>query len=75
MNRVVITGVGCITPLGNSYDQVVAAMYAGTSGVKFNEVYQANTARVELGHSNINDQFDRYDTAATSLFARATMLA
>ena len=75
MNRVVITGVGCITPLGNSYDQVVAAMYAGTSGVKFNEVYQAITARVELGHSNINDQFDRYDTAATSLFARATMLA
>ena len=75
MNRVVITGVGCITPLGNSYDQVVAAMYAGTLGIKFNEVYQAITARVELGHSNINDQFDRYDTAATSLFARATMLA
>ena len=74
MNRVVITGVGCITPLGNSYDQVVAAMYAGTSGIKFNEVYQAITAGVELGHSNINDQFDRYDTAATSLFARATML-
>jgi nodulation protein E len=75
MNRVVITGVGCITPLGNSYDQVVAAMYAGTSGIKFSDTLQTNTARVELGHSNINDQFDRYDTAATSLFARATMLA
>jgi 3-oxoacyl-(acyl-carrier-protein) synthase len=64
MNRVVITGVGCITPLGNSYDQVTASMYAGTSGIKFNEVHQAVTARVDLGHSNINDQFDRYDTAA-----------
>jgi len=75
MNRVVITGVGCITPLGNSYDQVVAAMYAGTPGIKFSETLQANTAKIELGHSNINDQFDRYDTAATSLFARAIMLA
>ena len=75
MNRVVITGVGCITPLGNSYDQVAAAMYAGTSGIIFSETLQANTAKVGLGHSHINDQFDRYDTAATSLFARATMLA
>ena len=72
MNRVVITGVGCITPLGNTYREVVDAMYAGTSGIKFDEVYQTNLARINI---DVDGQFDRYDTAVTDRFGRAAMLA
>lgn len=72
MNRVVITGVGCITPLGNTYQEVVDAMYAGTSGIKFDEVYQINLARINI---DVDGQFDRYDMAVTDRFGRAAMLA
>ena len=72
MNRVVVTGVGAITPLGNTYDEVVTAMYAGTSGIKFNEDYQTSLARITV---NVDSQFDRYDIAATDRFGRAAMLA
>jgi len=72
MNRVVITGVGAITPLGNTYQEVVTAMYAGTSGIKFNEVYQTNLARITV---DVDSQFDRYDTATTDRFGRTAMLA
>jgi 3-oxoacyl-(acyl-carrier-protein) synthase len=72
MTRVVITGVGCVTPLGNTYDEVVTAMYSGASGIKFNEVYQTNLARITV---DVDSQFDRYDIAATDRFGRAAMLA
>ena len=72
MNRVVVTGVGAITPLGNTYDEVVTAMYAGTSGIKFNEDYQTSLARITV---DVDSQFDRYDIAATDRFGRAAMLA
>jgi 3-oxoacyl-[acyl-carrier-protein] synthase II len=72
MTRVVITGVGCVTPLGNTYDEVVTAMYYGTSGIKFNEVYQTNLARITV---DVDSQFDRYDIATTDRFGRAAMLA
>jgi 3-oxoacyl-(acyl-carrier-protein) synthase len=72
MTRVVITGVGCVTPLGNTYDEVVTAMYSGTSGIKFNEDYQTNLARITV---DVDSQFDRYDIAATDRFGRAAMLA
>lgn len=72
MNRVVVTGVGAITPLGNSYTEIVAAMFAGTSGIKFSEICQANVAKVKM---DIDSQFDRYDIATTDRFGRAAMLA
>ena len=72
MTRVVITGVGCVTPLGNTYDEIVTAMYSGTSGIKFNEDYQTSLARITV---DVDSQFDRYDIAATDRFGRAAMLA
>jgi 3-oxoacyl-[acyl-carrier-protein] synthase II/nodulation protein E len=33
MNRVVVTGLGCITPIGNSVDAFREAMFAGRSGI------------------------------------------
>jgi 3-oxoacyl-[acyl-carrier-protein] synthase II len=72
MNRVVVTGVGTITPLGNTYTEIVDAMFAGTSGIKFREVVQANDAKITL---DVDSHFDHYDLSATDLFARAAWLA
>ena len=72
MNRVVITGVGAITPLGNTYTEIVDAMFAGTSGIKFGEVVQANVAKITL---DVDSHFDHYDLASTDLFGRAAWLA
>ncbi len=33
MNRVVITGLGCITPIGNSVPEFRTALFAGTTGI------------------------------------------
>ena len=35
MRRVVVTGIGIVSPIGNSADQVAAALKAGRSGVEF----------------------------------------
>jgi len=72
MNRVVVTGVGAVTPLGNTYADIVDAMFAGTSGIKFGDVVQANVAKITL---DVDSQFDHYDLASTDLFARAAWLA
>lgn len=72
MNRVVITGVGCITPLGSTYDEVVIAMYAGTNGICFGDILQHNIAKVTV---DIDNQFDRYDMSVTDRFGRAAMIA
>lgn len=72
MNRVVVTGVGAVTPLGNTYADIVDAMFAGTSGIKFGDVVQANVAKITL---DVDSHFDHYDLASTDLFARAAWLA
>ena len=33
MRRVVVTGLGCVSPLGNSVDATWAALKAGKSGI------------------------------------------
>ena len=33
MNRVVVTGAGCVTPIGNSLDEFEKALYAGKNGI------------------------------------------
>lgn len=79
MNRVVITGIGCITPLGNSYDKIVDAMFSGVSGIKYSETLNspAAPARADLnsGRYDIDSHFDRYDLSVTDMFGRAAMLA
>ncbi len=33
MNRVVVTGLGCITPIGNSVADFRTSLFAGTTGI------------------------------------------
>ena len=36
MRRVVVTGLGVVSPIGNSADEVLASLKAGRSGIKAN---------------------------------------
>ena len=37
MRRVVVTGMGIVSPIGNSVEEVRAALKAGKSGIEFSE--------------------------------------
>ena len=39
MRRVVITGLGVISPIGNSAEEVTASLKAGKSGIRAEEKY------------------------------------
>ena len=40
MRRVVVTGMGIVSCLGNSTDAVLESLRAGKSGIRFNETYR-----------------------------------
>ncbi|HEY2846712.1 MAG TPA: beta-ketoacyl-[acyl-carrier-protein] synthase family protein [Pyrinomonadaceae bacterium] len=46
--RVVITGIGCVTPLGKGKDDVWAAMVAGESGVRRIESFDVSDSPVKI---------------------------
>lgn len=46
--RVVITGIGCVTPLGKGKDDVWAAMIAGESGVRRIESFDVSDSPVKI---------------------------
>ena len=55
MRRVVITGLGVVSPIGNNFNEVTDALKAGRSGISFEPEYAENgfRSRVE-GIPNIN---------------------
>lgn len=70
LNKVVITGVGSVSPIGNSYQSTVNALFSGISGITFDSQLNASTAVVA---NNIDETFDRYDLQTTDRFARAAL--
>ena len=40
MKRVVITGMGVVSPIGNSIEEVKQSLWEGRSGISHNEEYQ-----------------------------------
>jgi 3-oxoacyl-[acyl-carrier-protein] synthase-1 len=48
MRRVVITGLGIVSSIGNSRDEVAASLRAGRSGITFSEVYAENGFRSQV---------------------------
>ena len=62
MRRVVVTGLGVVSPIGNSADEVTAALKAGRSGIKANEEMAARGFRSQIaGEPDINvaEQIDK----------------
>ena len=48
MRRVVVTGLGIISPIGNSADEVLASLKAGRSGIAFAEDYAEHGFRSQV---------------------------
>mgnify|MGYP003381729239 CR=1 FL=1 len=48
MRRVVITGIGIISPIGNSASEVEASLRAGRSGVVFSPEYAEHGFRSQV---------------------------
>ena len=55
MRRVVVTGLGVVSPIGNSADEVLASLKAGRSGIKANADMAARGFRSQIaGEPDIN---------------------
>src|SRR6056300_1989258 len=62
MRRVVITGLGIVSPIGNNFDEVTDALKAGRSGIAFEPEYAENGFRSRVaGIPKINpaDHIDK----------------
>jgi len=49
LRRVVVTGVGCVTPLGNTVDQTWSKLLAGVSGIDFLSRFDTTAFAVKFG--------------------------
>jgi 3-oxoacyl-[acyl-carrier-protein] synthase-1 len=64
MRRVVITGLGIVSPIGNNAGEVIASLKAGRSGISFAEDYATHGFRSQVhGKPNIvlEDVIDKRD--------------
>ncbi|MFV2034661.1 MAG: beta-ketoacyl-ACP synthase I [Halocynthiibacter sp.] len=62
MRRVVITGLGIISPIGNNTEEVTASLRSGTSGVVFEENYAENGFRCQVAgipQINLTEAIDK----------------
>ncbi|WP_045860692.1 beta-ketoacyl-ACP synthase I [Teredinibacter purpureus] len=62
MKRVVVTGMGISSCIGNDIDTVLASLKAGKSGIRFNESYQEHGFRSLVSGSvdiDLKDHIDR----------------
>ncbi|MBN2906421.1 MAG: beta-ketoacyl-ACP synthase I [Rhodobacteraceae bacterium] len=48
MRRVVVTGIGIVSPIGNNAAEVEASLRTGRSGIRFEEVYAENGFRSQV---------------------------
>ena len=60
MNRVVITGIGIISCLGNNKNEVLASLLASKSGLTFNAEYKENGMRCHIS-GQVNPNLDVID--------------
>jgi 3-oxoacyl-[acyl-carrier-protein] synthase-1 len=80
MRRAVISGLGVVSCLGNSQDEVVDSLRAGRSGISFNEGFKEMGLRSQVCGSvdlDVSEHIDRKvrrfmgDAAAYSLHCHA----
>ena len=58
--RVVVTGLGCITPIGNSSQEFWESLLAGKSGAKNIERFDVSKMSVKFSASVKNFDTDKY---------------
>ncbi|VAW33969.1 3-oxoacyl-[acyl-carrier-protein] synthase, KASI [hydrothermal vent metagenome] len=64
MQRVVITGYGIVSCLGNNKSEVLTSLKAGTSGISYNDSYKQQGLRSQIAGSiniNLKDHIGRKD--------------
>lgn len=72
MIRVVITGIGLITPIGNSIDAVEKNLYNGNSGFKWVEEHATVHGVID---SNINDYFTNVENNSTDRYTKLSWIS
>lgn len=79
LKRVVITGLGAITPLGNTKDETWEALKAGKSGCGPITFFDASKHKTffacEVKGFNVNDYIDRKEARKLDRFAQFAMVA
>ena len=79
LKRVVVTGLGALTPIGNNKDDYWKALLAGKSGCApityFNTEHFKTKFACELKNYDIFEFFDRKEARKTDKFAQYAMVA
>ncbi len=79
MRKVVVTGLGCVSPVGNSADETWAALKAGKSGVAPIAGYDATPFKVkydaEVKNFNAGDYMDAKEARKMARFTQLAVAA
>ena len=79
LKRVVVTGLGALTPIGNNKDDYWKALLAGQSGcapiTHFDTEHFKTKFACELKNFDVLDYFDRKEARKTDKFAQYAMVA
>ncbi len=79
LNRVVVTGLGAITPLGNNVSEYWKGLIAGTSGIDWITHFDASKFKTrfacEVKNYNPEDHFDRKEVKKLDLFSQYALVA
>ena len=79
LKRVVVTGLGAITPLGNSIDELWKNLVEGVSGAapitRFDTTNFKTKFACEVKNYSPNDHFDRKEARKLDMFAQFALIA
>lgn len=79
LKRVVVTGLGCVTPLGNNPEETWANLIAGKSGAAPITHFDATNFKTqfacEVKGLNVNDYIDRKEARKIDTYAQYALIA
>ncbi len=79
MKRVVITGIGALTPIGNNADEYLKGLQAGKSGANMITRFDAEQFKTkfacEISDFNVEDHLDRREARRLDPFAQYALVA
>ena len=79
MRRVVVTGLGAITPVGNNVDEVWDGLISGKCGIDQITLFDTENFKVKLAgevkNFNVEDHFDRREAKRLDRFSHFALVA